>query len=246
MTQEVHLLEEFTQKASNAIEMSQEEARRLGHNFVCTEQLLLGLIAEGTGSAARVLSARGVTLNDTRHAVEKLIQRGSGFVSVEIPFTDKAKYVIEQAHKEAKKLGLERTATEHLLLAVLNCSDGNAISVLQSLRVDIPELKQDTLKAASQRESARTIDHLNIGLVDQCDELIRAIDRVSRMSDKLRSGTKDLCNRSDIKKHEAEKIGMEIADSLTKVEEKLKELTKIQTGFGAEKKLVASWTKQLN
>ncbi len=87
---------------------------------------------------------------------------------------------------------------------------------------------------------------MNIGLVDQCDELIRAIDRVVRMNDKLRSGTKDLCNRSDIKKHEAEKIGMEIADSFSKVEEKLKELTKIQTGFGAEKKLVASWTKQLN
>lgn len=246
MTQEVYLLEEFTKKASNAIEMAQDEARRLGHNFVCTEQLLLGLIAEGTGSAARVLSARGVTLNDTRLVVEKLIQRGSGFVSVEIPLTDKAERVIENAHKEAKKLGLERTATEHLLLALLNCSDGNAISVLQSLGIDLSELKQETLKAASQREGARAIDHLNIGLVDQCDELIKAIDRVSRMNDKLRAATKDLCNRSDIKKHDAEKIGLEIADSLSRVEDKLKELTKIQTDFGAEKKLVANWTKQLH
>jgi len=239
-------LEDFTQKAFNAIEKAQDEARRLGHNYVCTEQLLLGLIAEGTGSAARVLSAKGVTLNDARNAVEKLIQRGSGFVSVEIPLTEKLEQVIENAHKEAKSLSLERTATEHLLIAVLNCSDGNAISALKSLHIDIAELKQDAQKAASERESARTIDHLNIGLPDQCDELIKSIDRVLRMNDKLRAGTKELCSRSDIKKHEAEKIGIEIANSLSKVENKLKELTKIESSFSAEKKLVSSWTKQLN
>ena len=238
--------EEFTQKASNAIEMAQDEARRLGHNFVCTEQLLLGLIAEGTGSAARVLSARGVTLNDTRVAVEKLIQRGSGFVSVEIPLTQKAERVIEDAHKEAKKLNLERTATEHLLLGLLDCSDGNAILVLKSLGIDIAELKQDAIKAASQRESARTIDHLNIGLVDQCDELIRSVERLARLNDKLRLGTKELCNRSDIKKHEAEKISDEIADSLGRVEAKLKELSKIQTDFVSEKKQLSSWAKKLS
>lgn len=238
--------EEFTQKASNAVEMAQDEARRLGHNFVCTEQLLLGLIAEGTGAAARVLDAKGVTLSDTRLAVEKLIQRGSGFVSVEIPLTQKAEHVIEEAHKEAKKLNLERTATEHLLLSLLNCSDGNAILVLKSLSIDLAELKQDALKAASQRESARTLDHLNIGIVDQCDELIRSIERISRLSEKLRQGAKELCNRNDIKKHEAEKIGVEIVSSLVRVEDKLKELTRIQTSFASEKKLIASWTKELN
>lgn len=248
MTQGVQMQvqEEFTKKASDAIEKAQDEARRLGHNFVCTEQLLLGLIAEGTGAAARVLSSRGVTLSDTRVAVEKLIQRGSGFVSVEIPLTQKAERVIEDAHKEAKKLNLERTATEHLLIGLLNSSDGNAIVVLKTLGIDLSELKQDALKAASQRESARTIDHLNIGLVDQCDELIRSIERISRLNEKLRLGAKELCDRNDIKKHEAEKIGIEISDSLSRVEEKLKELTKIQTGFSAEKKLITSWAKQLN
>lgn len=247
MTQGVQMQvqEEFTKKASDAIEKAQDEARRLGHNFVCTEQLLLGLIAEGTGAAARVLGTRGVTLSDTRIAVEKLIQRGSGFVSVEIPLTQKGERVIESAHEEAKKLSLERTATEHLLLGILNCSDGNAIVVLKSLGIDIDELKQDTLKAASQRESARTIDHLNIGIVDQCNELIRSIERIGRLNDKLRLGVKELCNRKDIKKHEAEKIDLEIANSLSQVEEKLKELTKMQTGFAAEKKLISGWSKQL-
>ena len=80
------MFERFTEKAIKVIMLAQEEARRLGHNFVGTEQVLLGLIGEGTGVAAKTLKSMGVTLKDARAEVEKIIGRGSGFVAVEIPF----------------------------------------------------------------------------------------------------------------------------------------------------------------
>ena len=89
------MFERFTEKAIKVIMLAQEEARRLGHNFVGTEQILLGLIGEGTGIGPKVLKSMGVNLKDARVEVEKIIGRGSGFVAVEIPFTPRAKRVLE-------------------------------------------------------------------------------------------------------------------------------------------------------
>lgn len=99
------MFERFTEKAIKVIMLAQEEARRLGHNFVGTEQILLGLIGEGTGIAAKVLKSLGISLKDARTEVEKIIGRGSGFVAVEIPFTPRAKRVLELSLKEARLLG---------------------------------------------------------------------------------------------------------------------------------------------
>ena len=85
------MFERFTEKAIRVIMLAQEESRRLGHNFVGTEQLLLGLIAEGTGIAAKTLKSMGVNIKEAREEVEKIIGRGCGFVAVEIPFTPRAK-----------------------------------------------------------------------------------------------------------------------------------------------------------
>jgi len=98
------MFERFTEKAIKVIMLAQEEARRLGHNFVGTEQILLGLIGEGTGVAAKVLKSMGVNLKDARIEVEKIIGRGSGFVAVEIPFTPRAKRVLELSLEEARQL----------------------------------------------------------------------------------------------------------------------------------------------
>jgi ATP-dependent Clp protease ATP-binding subunit ClpC len=100
------MFERFTEKAIKVIMLAQEEARRLGHNFVGTEQILLGLIGEGTGIAAKVLKSMGINLKDARVEVEKLIGRGSGFVAVEIPFTPRAKRVLELSLEEARQLGM--------------------------------------------------------------------------------------------------------------------------------------------
>lgn len=101
----VAMFERFTEKAIKVIMLAQEEARRLGHNFVGTEQILLGLIGEGTGIAAKVLKSMGVNLKEARVEVEKIIGRGSGFVAVEIPFTPRAKRVLELSLEEARQLG---------------------------------------------------------------------------------------------------------------------------------------------
>jgi hypothetical protein len=100
------LLQQLRQPTTAQVVMlAQEEARRLGHNFVGTEQLLLGLIGESTGIAAKVLKSMGVNLKDARVEVEKIIGRGSGFVAVEIPFTPRAKRVLEMSLEEARQLG---------------------------------------------------------------------------------------------------------------------------------------------
>eukprot|EP00879_Flechtneria_rotunda_P032621 GHRR01035867.1.p1 GENE.GHRR01035867.1~~GHRR01035867.1.p1 ORF type:complete len:179 (-),score=40.92 GHRR01035867.1:74-610(-) len=99
------MFERFTEKAIKVVMLAQEEARRLGHNFVGTEQILLGLIGESTGIAAKVLKSMGVNLKDARVEVEKIIGRGSGFVAVEIPFTPRAKRVLELSLEEARQLG---------------------------------------------------------------------------------------------------------------------------------------------
>lgn len=112
------MFERFTEKAIKVIMLAQEEARRLGHNFVGTEQILLGLIGEGTGVAAKVLKSMGVNLKDARIEVEKIIGRGSGFVAVEIPFTPRAKRVLELSLEEARQLGHNYIGTEHLLLGL--------------------------------------------------------------------------------------------------------------------------------
>lgn len=100
------MFERFTEKAIKVIMLAQEEARRLGHNHVGTEQILLGLIAEGTGIAAKVLKSTGINLKDARIEVEKITGRGSGFVAIEIPFTPRAKRVLELSLEEARQLGI--------------------------------------------------------------------------------------------------------------------------------------------
>ena len=121
--------------------LAQEESRRLGHNFVGTEQLLLGLIHEGTGIAAKALKSMGINLKDTRVQVEKIIGRGSGFVTVEIPFTPRAKRVLELSWDEARQLGHNYIATEHLLLGIIREGEGVAHEVLKILAVDLDKLR---------------------------------------------------------------------------------------------------------
>lgn len=238
-------MEDFTEKAKTSIEMAQEEARRLGHDFVGSEQILLGLIAEGTGAAARVLKAKGVSLKDARLAVERIIQRGSGFVAVEIPFTPGAQKVLELAREESKKLDLDVVATEHLLLGILKSRESIAISTLESLGIDLKELEQDLLKIASEREGARSIDHRNINLIDQCEEMIRIAEKIERVNERVRTAVQDLCGRNDISKPEAEKIAVEIQNSLSRVEDQLKKLNKTPSSFSKEKDLVGAWSKKL-
>nr|AYR05796.1 Clp protease ATP binding subunit [Lithothamnion sp.] len=140
------MFERFTEKAIKVIMLAQEEARRLGHNFVGTEQILLGLIGEGTGIAAQVLKSMNVNLKDARIEVEKIIGRGSGFVAVEIPFTPRAKRVLELSLEEARQLGHNYIGTEHLLMGLVREGEGVAARVLENLAVNVSSIRTEVIQ----------------------------------------------------------------------------------------------------
>ncbi len=150
------MFERFTEKAIKVIMLAQEEARRLGHNFVGTEQVLLGLISENTGVAAKTLKSMGVTLKDARAAVEEIIGRGAGFVAVEIPFTPRAKRVLELSWDEARQLGHNYIGTEHLLLGLIREGDGVAARVLENLGVDLNKVRTNVVKMLGEVKNGGT------------------------------------------------------------------------------------------
>lgn len=147
------MFERFTEKAIRVIMLAQEEARRLGHNFVGTEQVLLGLIGEGTGIAAKTLKSMGVTIKEARAQVEKIIGRGSGFVAVEIPFTPRAKKVLELSWDEARQLGHNYIGTEHLLLGLIREGEGVAAKVLENLGVDLNKCRSNVIKLLGETKT---------------------------------------------------------------------------------------------
>ena len=180
------MFERFTEKAIKVIILSNEEARRLGHNFICTEQILLGLIGEETGIAAKVLRSMGVNLNDARIEVEKIIGRGSGFVAKEIPFTPIAKRVLEFAEEESHELGHNYIGTEHLLLGLIREREGIAIKVLEILGVNLTTvpaqvkrmLGEVTEVSSGSQSSPLTIQQLEIRLLlKSIEKKTVAIDR---------------------------------------------------------------------
>ncbi|UBF25763.1 ATP-dependent Clp protease ATP-binding subunit [Kovacikia minuta CCNUW1] len=134
------MFELFTETAIKTVMLSQEEARRLGHNFVGTEQLLLGIIREGTSIAAEVLADLGVTLDAARTEAEGITGRGSGVIPAEIPFTPSVKRIFEQAIQESRQIGQNYIAPEHLLLAIASNDAGVAVKVLKNLDVNPTEL----------------------------------------------------------------------------------------------------------
>ncbi|MEQ9669183.1 ATP-dependent Clp protease ATP-binding subunit [Coleofasciculus sp. G2-EDA-02] len=148
------MFEHFTDRAIKSIMLAQEEARRLGHNLVGTEQILLGLLREGTSVAAIVLKEMDITLESTRKVVERIIGRGSGFVPAEIPFTPKAKRLFELSFKEARQLGHNYIGPEHLLLAILQDSDSVAGKVLQSLGVNSATARTKLIQAIGEVAAA--------------------------------------------------------------------------------------------
>jgi ATP-dependent Clp protease ATP-binding subunit ClpC len=150
------MFEHFTETAIKAIMFAQEEARRLGHNLVGTEQILLGLIEEGTGVAGTVLKNLGITLEKARTEVENIIGRGFRTVPAELPFTPKAKRLFEESFKEARQLGHNYIGTEHLLLAITQDTEGVAAKVLQNLNVDLGDVRSKVIRALGEVAAAST------------------------------------------------------------------------------------------
>ncbi len=142
--------DKFTPRARKVITLAQEEATRFNHNYIGTEHLLLGLVREGEGIAARVLAELGVEVNRVRSAVEFIIGRGDRLIVGEIGLTPRAQKVIELAIDEARRLGQEDIGTEHLLLGMVREGEGIAAGVLESLGVNLEKVRVETIRVLSQ------------------------------------------------------------------------------------------------
>ena len=189
--------DKFTERARKVLTLAQEEAQRFNHNYIGTEHLLLGLVREGDGVAAKVLANMGVELNKVRSAVEFIIGRGDRMVMGEIGLTPRAKKVIELAVDEARRLNHHYIGTEHLLLGLVREGEGIAAGVLESLGVSLDKVRAQVIHVLSQsstysqhesRQATRTptIDQMGIdltaaaraGKLDPCIGRQKEIERV--------------------------------------------------------------------
>jgi ATP-dependent Clp protease ATP-binding subunit ClpC len=147
--------DKFTDRARRVLTLAQEEAQRFNHNYIGTEHLLLGLVREGEGVAAKVLSNMGVQLPRVRSAVEFIIGRGETMVMGEIGLTPRAKKVIELSVDEARRLNHHYIGTEHLLLGLVREGEGIAAGVLESLGVNLEKVRAQVMQVVSQSATAQ-------------------------------------------------------------------------------------------
>ncbi|MBK7124861.1 MAG: ATP-dependent Clp protease ATP-binding subunit [Dehalococcoidia bacterium] len=204
--------DKFTERARRVLTLAQEEAHRFNHNYIGTEHILLGLVREGDGVAAKVLANLGVELNKVRSAVEFIIGRGDRTVLGEIGLTPRAKKVIELAVDEARRLTHSYIGTEHLLLGLVREGEGIAAGVLESLGVNLERVRAETTRILSQsapqaagatagagaRQATRTptVDQLGIDLTqaarnNQLDPVIGRSNELERVVQILSRRTKN-------------------------------------------------------
>ena len=186
------MFERFTNQSRRVVVLAQEEARMLDHNYIGTEHLLLGLLHEGQGSAARVLEAMDVTLQAVRDQVIEIIGRGQAQHSGHIPFTPRAKKSLELSLREALQLGDGYIGTGHLLLGLIHQGDNVAVKILGGLGADLKELRarvteelrgnpeegQDAPPADRERQQLKLYLRGEVkGLLDTIDDRLSAIER---------------------------------------------------------------------
>jgi ATP-dependent Clp protease ATP-binding subunit ClpC len=149
------MFERFTDRARRVVVLAQEEARMLNHNYVGTEHILLGLIHEGEGVAAKALESLGISLEAVRAQVEEIIGQGQQIPSEHIPFTPRAKKVMELSLREALQLGHDYIGTEHILLGLIREGDGVAAQVLIRLGADLNRVRQQVIAVLYQSKEPR-------------------------------------------------------------------------------------------
>jgi ATP-dependent Clp protease ATP-binding subunit ClpA len=186
------MFERFTNQSRRVVVLAQEEARMLNHNYIGTEHLLLGLLHEGQGSAARTLTAMDVTLGAARDQVVAIIGRGQQQLSGHIPFTPRAKKSLELSLREALQLGDGYIGTGHLLLGLIRQGDNMAVKILGTLGTDLndlrarvtqelrddPEQGQDAPPVERERQQLKVFLRDTVqGLLDTIDDRLSAIER---------------------------------------------------------------------
>jgi ATP-dependent Clp protease ATP-binding subunit ClpA len=185
------MFERFTDRARRAIVLAQEEARILNHGYIGTEHLLLGLVREGEGVAAKALASLGITLEAVQQQVAEIIGRGLQPPAGHIPFTPRAKKVLELSAREADALGHSYISTEHLLLGLLREGKGVAVQILVKLGADLGAVREQVLQLvhgpagpdvadrpgrAGTRARSRLADEA-LARIDSLDARLAAIER---------------------------------------------------------------------
>jgi ClpA/ClpB-like protein len=145
-TREGPMFERFTDRARRVVVLAQEEARILNHNYIGTEHILLGLIHEGEGVAAKALESLGISLEAVRSQVEEIIGQGQAAPTGHIPFTPRAKKVLELSLREALQLGHKYIGTEHILLGLIREGEGVAAQVLQKLGASLNRVREQVIQ----------------------------------------------------------------------------------------------------
>jgi len=182
------MFERFTEPGIKVVVTAQEEARKIGNNFVGTEQILLGLIAETSGIGGRILRKYGVTLRLAREEIKRLVGRGSGFVAVEIPFTPRARRVLENAIEESRSLGFPYVGPEHILLGVLMEDSGIAVTALRKILQEVnPDVTFDIIRRRTLREMGEDFDEEFRRPPSTEEEFTRYMEEKRRQMDQLRN-----------------------------------------------------------
>ena len=186
------MFERFTDRARRVVVLAQEEARTLNHNYIGTEHILLGLIHEGEGVAAKALHELGISLEAVRQHIEEIIGQGTIAPSGHIPFTPRAKKVLELSLRESLDLGHNYIGTEHILLGLVREGQGVAAQVLVRLGADLKQVRQQVIELLSGHHGDEDFDGLapaaerEFGTYDEVIVLLRDIARrVKRIEQRL-------------------------------------------------------------
>jgi ATP-dependent Clp protease ATP-binding subunit ClpA len=193
------MFERFTDRARRVVVLAQEEARLLNHNYIGTEHILLGLIHEGEGVAAQALKGLGISLEAVRDQVEEIIGQGQEAPSGHIPFTPRAKKVLELSLREALQLQHSYIGTEHMLLGLIREGEGVAAQVLVRLGADLSRVRQQVIQlvhgyVGGEPGTARVLGPGSVGsserrLLSQLRDRINAIDtRLSAIEQRVGAG----------------------------------------------------------
>jgi ATP-dependent Clp protease ATP-binding subunit ClpC len=179
------MFERFTDRARRAVVLAQEEARMLNHNWIGTEHILLGVIHEGDGVAARALDSLGISLDAVRQEVAEIIGRGQKAPGGHIPFTPRAKKVLELSLREALQMGHDYIGTEHILLGLIREADGVAAQVLVRLGADLNRTRSQVIHLLHGYTEAGAV-RVESGADTLADRLDAIASRLTAIEERLR------------------------------------------------------------
>jgi ATP-dependent Clp protease ATP-binding subunit ClpC len=169
------VFERFTDRARRVVVLAQEEARMLSHVYIGTEHILLGLIHEGEGVAAKALESLDISLEAVRRQVEEIMGQGKAAPTGHIPFTPRAKKVLELSFREAKQLGHNHIGTEHILLGLIREGEGVAAQILQKLGADLKRVRRTVIKELSGSPAVRYGDMPSPSPFDEREKILLSL-----------------------------------------------------------------------